>query len=83
MMTFYAGKDYSDICEKCQTAVDGCVEEIEQRIAWGNEDMVSGRVLLAFDDKEAPHMLAYDRGLLCDNGICKGEEILFATPSMA
>jgi len=69
-MDFLTGKDYPHICEQCKVAVDQCAEEIEARMSLGDEDMVSGRVLLAFDDNEAPSTLAYDRGLFCDGGEC-------------
>ena len=78
-MEFKTGKDYPHLCERCKAGIDECAEEITVRMSLG----VGGIARLAFKDSEAPVMLAYDRGLLCDNGICKGEESLFATPSMA
>ena len=71
MMDFYTGKDYPRLCDGCKATIDRCVEEIEERIALGDEDMVSGRVRLAFDDNEAPSTLAYDRGLFCGGHECE------------
>jgi len=70
-MKFYTGKDYPHLCNGCKAAVDECVKDIEARMSLGDEDMVSGRVLLRFDDNEAPHMLAYDRGLMCGGHECE------------
>jgi len=72
-MKFYTGKDYPWLCNGCKAVVDECVEEIEARMSLGHADMVSGRVRLAFDDNEAPHMLAYDRGLFCGGHECESE----------
>lgn len=68
----YTGKDYPSLCRQCQAMVDQCAEEIEVRMSLGDEDMVSGRVRLEFDDDEAPHLLAYDRGLFCGGHECIG-----------
>jgi hypothetical protein len=70
-MQFYTGKDYPHLCNGCKAMVDQCVEEIEERMALGDEDMVSGRVRLEFDDNEAPITLAYDRGLFCGGHECE------------
>tara|TARA_Y100000310_G_C20215396_1_gene593293 strand:- start:101 stop:517 length:417 start_codon:yes stop_codon:yes gene_type:complete len=59
---------YYQHCNECKVAVDQCAEEIEVRISLGDADIVSGRVLIALDDNEAPDMLAYDRGLFCGEG---------------
>jgi hypothetical protein len=69
-MEFYTGKDYPRLCDRCKSGIDECAEEIEARISLGDEDMVSGRVRLEFDDSEAPSMLAYDRGLFCGGHEC-------------
>ena len=70
-MQFYTGKDYPHLCNGCKAMVDQCVEEIEERMALGDEDMVSGRVRLAFDDNEAPIMFAYDHKLMCGGHECE------------
>ena len=67
----YTGKDYPSLCRQCQAMVDQGAEEIEGRMSLGDEDMVSGRVLLEFDDSEAPSTLAYDRGLFCGGHECE------------
>jgi hypothetical protein len=59
---------YYQHCNECKVAVDQCAEEIEVRISLGDADIVSGRVIIALDDNEAPGMLAYDRGLFCGEG---------------
>jgi ribosomal protein S27AE len=69
-MKFYAGTDYPWLCGKCRVAVDQCVEEIEARVALGDEDLVSGRVIIDLTDNEAPIELAGDRRMLCDGGEC-------------
>ena len=70
-MEFYTGKDYPHLCERCKAGIDECAEEITVRMSLGDADMVSGRVLLGFDDNEAPSLLAYDRGLFCGGHECE------------
>jgi len=71
-MEFRTGKDYPWMCEGCRAAVDQCAEEMAERVSLGDGDMVSGRVLIDLtDDKEAPLMLAGDRGLFCGWGGCE------------
>ena len=68
---YKTGKDYPLLCRQCQAMVDQCAEEIEVHMSLGDEDMVSGRVRLEFDDDEAPCTLAYDRGLFCGGHECE------------
>ena len=76
-MKFLTGKDYPWMCERCQSAIDECAEEVAERVALGAEDMVSGRVLIDLtDDNEAPSTLAYDRRLFCGGGECEAEPIV-------
>ena len=70
-MEFLTGKDYPWICAECRSAVDQCAEEMAERVALGAEDMVSGRVLIDLADREAPMMLAGDRGMFCGWGECE------------
>ena len=59
------------MCEGCRSAIDQCAEEVADRVALGDGDMVSGRVLIDLtEDNGAPSMLAYDRGLFCGGHEC-------------
>mgnify|MGYP003152029269 CR=1 FL=1 len=54
---FYTGKDYPDLCNKCRTTIDKCVDLVHM----GADT----------DDKEAPAMYAYDNKLFCGGHDCE------------
>ena len=68
VMKFLTGKHYPHMCEDCRSEIDQCAEEMEALRELGEEGVVSGRVIIEFDDNEAPNMWAYDRRLFCGNG---------------
>ena len=55
-MKYLIGKDYPDLCQKCQDAIDSGYEMIITLCT--SEEYI--------EDSEGPSMFAYDRGWLCD-----------------
>lgn len=59
-MKYLTGKDYPDLCDRCQAAVNGAA----LIVAIGADT----------DDEEAPLNFVYDNGLYCGGYSCTNKE---------